>query len=72
VIGKQVHDARLIAVCHVHAVMHLLMFNIPHLQRMAGFVPVRSLIARTMGKLILPVAQNYLRSTLAKEPNHAW
>jgi predicted nucleic acid-binding protein len=24
VIGKQVHDARLVAVCHVHAVTHLL------------------------------------------------
>jgi predicted nucleic acid-binding protein len=30
VIGKQVHDARLVAVCHVHAVTHLLTFNVAH------------------------------------------
>src|SRR5262245_2352963 len=28
VIGKQVHDARLVAVCHVHAITHLLTFNV--------------------------------------------
>ena len=28
IIGKQVHDARLVAVCHVHAVTHLLTFNV--------------------------------------------
>src|SRR3974390_1892107 len=28
VIGKRVHDARLVAVCHVHAVTHLLTFNL--------------------------------------------
>lgn len=39
VIGKQVHDARLLAVCHVHAVTHLLTFNLPHFVRMAGFGP---------------------------------
>src|SRR5262245_25739489 len=27
IIGKRVHDARLVAVCHVHAVTHLLTFN---------------------------------------------
>src|SRR5204862_955770 len=27
IIGKQVHDARLVAVCHVHGVTHLLTFN---------------------------------------------
>ncbi len=37
VIGKQVHDARLVAVCHVHAVTHLLTFNVPHFVRMSGF-----------------------------------
>ena len=37
VIGKQVHDARLVAVCHVHAVTHLLTFNVAHFIRMAGF-----------------------------------
>jgi predicted nucleic acid-binding protein len=39
VIGKQVHDARLVAVCHVHAVTHLLTFNASHFVRMAGVGP---------------------------------
>ena len=39
VIGKQVHDARLVAVCHVHAVTHLLTFNVSHFARMAGVGP---------------------------------
>jgi predicted nucleic acid-binding protein len=39
VVGKQVHDARLVAVCHVHAVTHLLTFNVAHFVRMAGFGP---------------------------------
>jgi predicted nucleic acid-binding protein len=39
VIGKQVHDARLVAVCHVHRVTHLLSFNVSHFARMAGFGP---------------------------------
>jgi len=38
-IGKQVHDARLVAVCHVHRVTHLLTFNVSHFVRMAGFGP---------------------------------
>ena len=37
VIGKQVHDARLVAVCHVHAVTHVLTFNVSHFVRLAGF-----------------------------------
>lgn len=37
IIGKQVHDARLVAVCHVHAVPHLLTFNVAHFARMATF-----------------------------------
>ena len=37
IVGKQVHDARLIAVCHVHGVSHLLTFNTAHFTRMAGF-----------------------------------
>lgn len=36
IFGKQVHDARLIAVCHVHRVSHLLTFNVGHLSRAAG------------------------------------
>jgi len=39
VVGKQVHDARLVAVCHVHAVTHLLTFNVAHFVRMAGSGP---------------------------------
>src|SRR5205085_2648573 len=30
IIGKQVHDARLVAVCHVNSVTHLLTFNVSH------------------------------------------
>jgi predicted nucleic acid-binding protein len=39
VIGKQVHDARLVAVCHVHAVTHLLTFNVRHFARFAAVGP---------------------------------
>ncbi len=31
VIGKRVHDARLVAVCHAHAVTHVLTFNVSQL-----------------------------------------
>ena len=39
VIGKQVHDARLVAVCQVHAVTHLLTFNVGHFIRLATTTP---------------------------------
>ena len=39
VMGKQVPDARLVAVCHVHGVAQMLTFNVPHFARMAGFGP---------------------------------
>ena len=39
VVGKQVHDARLVAVCHVHGVSHVLTFNVGHFARLAGFGP---------------------------------
>lgn len=39
VVGKQVHDARLVAICHVHAVTHLLTFNTAHFARMAKAAP---------------------------------
>ena len=39
VVGKQVHDARLVAVCHVHGVTHLLTFNVAHFAGLAGFGP---------------------------------
>jgi predicted nucleic acid-binding protein len=39
VIGKQVHDARLVAVCHVHGVTHFLTFNVSDFSRLATFGP---------------------------------
>jgi predicted nucleic acid-binding protein len=39
VIGKRVHDARLVAVCHVHGVARVLTFNVAHFVGMAGFGP---------------------------------
>ena len=39
IIGKRVHDARLVAVCHVHGVPHVLTFNVAHFVGMAGFGP---------------------------------
>ena len=39
VIGKQVHDARLVAVCHTHQVTHLLTFNVGHFTRLATAPP---------------------------------
>lgn len=44
VIGKQVHDARLVAVCHVYGVSHLLTFNTVHFVRFAGFGPGISVV----------------------------
>lgn len=37
IVGKQVHDARLVAICHVHRVTHLLTFDTSHFVRMAAF-----------------------------------
>ena len=39
VLGKQVHDARLVAVCHVHGVSQLLTFNVAHFVRLATAPP---------------------------------
>jgi predicted nucleic acid-binding protein len=39
VIGKRVHDARLVAVCHVHRVTHILTFNVSDFAQLAGFGP---------------------------------
>ena len=39
VAGKQVHDARHVAVCHVHGISHVLTFNVSHFARFAGFGP---------------------------------
>lgn len=38
-IGKQVHDARLAAICHVHGVTHVLTFNVSHFKRFAAYGP---------------------------------
>ena len=39
VTGKQVHDARLVAICHVYALTHILTFNVRHFARLAPFGP---------------------------------
>jgi predicted nucleic acid-binding protein len=39
VVGKRVHDARLVAVCHVHGVTHLLTFNTAHFTTLVSFAP---------------------------------
>ncbi len=39
VVGKNVHDARLVAVCHANNVTHLLTFNVSHFARFASFGP---------------------------------
>jgi predicted nucleic acid-binding protein len=39
VVGKRVHDARLVAVCHVHALTHLMTFNVRHFTGLAAFGP---------------------------------
>ena len=39
IIGKQVHDARLVATCHVHAVSAVLTFNVGHFARLGAAPP---------------------------------
>jgi predicted nucleic acid-binding protein len=39
VVGKQVHDARLVAVCHVHGVTQLLTFDTRHFVQLASHGP---------------------------------
>jgi predicted nucleic acid-binding protein len=39
VVGKQVHDARLVAVCHAHGVGLLLTFNAAHFVRLVAAPP---------------------------------
>ena len=39
VLGKQVYDARLVAVCHVYGISHLLTFNVSHFTRLARIGP---------------------------------
>jgi len=45
VVGKQVHDARLMAVCYTHGVTHLLTFNIQHFVRLASYGPGVTIVA---------------------------
>lgn len=44
VVGKQVHDARLVAICRVHGIAHLLTFNVGHFTRLALSAPGLSVI----------------------------
>jgi hypothetical protein len=39
VIGKRVHDTRLVAVYHIHGISHLLTFNVVHFTQLAAFRP---------------------------------
>jgi predicted nucleic acid-binding protein len=39
VVGKTVHDARLVAVCHVHSVTHVLTFNLSQYRTLAAAPP---------------------------------
>ena len=39
IIGKQVHDARLAAICHVYGVKNLLTFNVAHFATLAKYAP---------------------------------
>lgn len=39
VIGKQVHDARIVAICHARGISHLLTFNVGHFARFAATPP---------------------------------
>lgn len=39
VIGKQVHDARLAAICHVYGIQRILTFNVQHFLRFADIAP---------------------------------
>ena len=45
VVGKQVHDARLLAVCHVHGIPDLLTFNVGHFSRLATSRPKVNVVA---------------------------
>ena len=42
--GKQVHDARLVAVCHVHGISDILTFNVRHFQRLVSYWPGMNVI----------------------------
>jgi len=48
VIGKQVHDARLVAVCRVHRVSHFLTFNTNHFAALATATPGLTIVDPAM------------------------
>ncbi len=39
IIGKQVHDARLVVICHIHGISNVLSFNTAHFARMSTYGP---------------------------------
>ena len=39
VIGKQVYDAWLVAICHAYGTTQILTFNVRHFTRFVGFEP---------------------------------
>ena len=39
ILGKQVHDARLVSFCHVHGIDKILTFNLTHFARLVTFGP---------------------------------
>jgi len=39
VVGKQIHDARLVACCYVHGINGILTFNVSHFARLTAFRP---------------------------------
>lgn len=45
VVGKQVHDARLVAVCQVLGIEQILTFNTRHFMRFANFAPEITVVA---------------------------
>lgn len=44
VVGKQFHDARLVAVYHAYHISHLLAFNVAHFIRLAASGPVLAIL----------------------------
>ncbi len=44
VTGKQVHDARLVAICQVYGITHILTFNVRHFTRLVSFAPGISVV----------------------------
>lgn len=44
VMGRQVYDARLVAVCHTHGVSHLLTFDVAHFTRLTAVGPAVTVV----------------------------